>query len=187
MVRLLAALTMTALALGAEARVGETSAECEERYGKGQLVELKLGQGLAEKRKDAAHPWQAMFYSARGLTIQVVFENDKAVFVRYSNQPVMKLAEDSPPSLQLTGPEIEFLRNANGKGWKTHKDALITKIAPTLTVWTSADSGLYAGYERERKALFVCNEEFWKVVIGEIESRYEGGAPGAAGTRLKGL
>ena len=46
MVRLLAVLTMTALALGAEARVGETSAECEERYGKGQLVEVSMQEAV---------------------------------------------------------------------------------------------------------------------------------------------
>ena len=187
MVRKLVAATMASMVLSADARVGETSAECETRYGKGRFVELKLGAGLAEKRKDAAHPWSAMIYSTRGLKIQVVFENDKAVFLKYSNEPVLQLEADSPPALDLTAREIEFLKRANGAGWKSHRDPLLSKVAPTMKVWKTSDGTRFGGYDRDRKALFVCNSEFWQIVVGEIRARYEAGASGSAATRLEGM
>ena len=205
----------------AEARLGETEAECEARYGKGKEAKLEIGAGLKdeiaidslektetkegddneapEEKKDADETtapkndekqgWRAMVYSARGLRIHVVFENDGAVFIKYANEAVFSLDDSAPPTLELTQGEIEHLKklNAGGGSWKRHEDALLAKTAPMLTVWKSSGGSAYSGYNRERKEFFACGKRFWETVLGQIREQVQQSSLGDASERLRGL
>ena len=154
----------------ARARVGETKEECKERYGEASEGQLELGGGLEE----AGAKWNVAVYSARGLEIRVVFEEDKAVFIRYSNKTVFSLETGGAPSVGLRPSEISFLKSANSgskKGWVGHSDAFIKSVAPTLTVWRFSDRDMMSGYNREKKALFVCTKTFWDLVLGKVRER----------------
>jgi hypothetical protein len=171
---------------GAQARLGETSAQCEARYGEGKDGELKVVKDM----QGAGEKWRAMVYSTRGLSIAVVFENDRAVFIRYANEPFFKLQEGALPGLDLTQEEIAYLKEANGgkgRSWIVNRDPLVTKSAPMFTVWTSSDGEVFAGYNREHKELFVSTKEFYGLVMKVLGGRYGGGGPGDAAARLDGL
>lgn len=169
-----ATLSMGALSL--QARLGEDSTECEARYGKGQELPLSLSDDL---KIPEGTEWTAKSYSARGLTIQVVYDNDVAVFIRYANESPFKLAKSAPPSLNLTAPEISYLRKINlgeATDWKPYRETFLSSVAPTTTLWKSSDEARYAGYDRQRKILFVCSAAFWNTVVGKIKenSGHEG-------------
>ena len=59
--------------LSLHARLGENNEECEARYGKGRELPLELAAGLEVPENSE---WTAKSYSARGLSIQVVFDNE---------------------------------------------------------------------------------------------------------------
>jgi hypothetical protein len=170
----------------ASARVGETRAECDHRYGEASELELKVGPIL----EDEAEKWEASVYSARGLTIEVIFENDRAVFVRYSNQPVLSLGSYDRAAHSLTQKEIDYLKRANaGKGvrWRRHVEPILEDYAPTVTVWKTADGRFFSGYDREGNRLFVCNSVFWDKVIGRIRESAGVGNRGDSAAHLEGL
>ncbi len=171
------------LADTARARVGETREECKARYGEASEGQIELGGGLEE----AGAKWNVAVYSARGLEIQVVFEEDKAVFIKYSNKTVFSLEPGEEPSVGLRPDEISFLKSANSgskKEWVGHSDAFLKSVAPTLTVWRFSDRGLMAGYNREKKALFVCTKTFWDLVLGKVRERQDASK---GKNRLEGL
>lgn len=194
-----------------EARLGETIAECEARYGKGKNAKLEFGSGLKEEIKEIstdapdtlatkneeskqeppqadAPEWRALVYSSRGLKIHVIFGNDRAVFIKYRNEAVFNLEESAPPTLDLTSDEIDYLKKANGgSGAVRHQDPLLSKTAPMLTVWKTSNGAAYSGYNRERKEFFACSDRFWTVVLSQIRAQVQQSSLGNASERLKGL
>ncbi len=169
-----------------QARVGETRAECEQRYGKGADLELKVGAIL----KGAAAKWSASVYSSHGLTIEIVFENDRAVFVRYTNQPILSFGEYDRTVPGLTHREINYLKRANaGRGaeWRRFKEPILEEYAPTLTVWKTSDGKYFSGYDREGRRFFVCDSGFWDDVIVPIRESATASDRSDSATRLEGL
>jgi hypothetical protein len=170
-----------------EARIGETEVECEARYGKSREFPVETGGGLTP---EATESWVAKVYTTHGLRIEVVFDDSIAVFIRYSNQAVLQIAQTTPPAVGLTASEISHLRNVNlkdGSSWQSYRDATLNSIAPSVTLWKSSDKLLRAGYDRDQKKLFVCSTEFWNIVAGAIKERTKGGASDGAATRFEGL
>lgn len=185
---LVAVLQVTVFALPSttQARIGETRADCELRYGKGRDLEMTVGEGLEEASKS----WSASVYSARGLTIEVVYENDRAVFIRYANQPVLSLGSHARQGHNLTQKEIEYLRSVNatrGAKWRRYQNQELREYAPNVTVWKTPDSLYFSGYDREAKRLFVCNSLFWDTVINQIQGALESSDGSDSGFRLQGL
>lgn len=182
----LAGILLVTFATTALARVGETSAECELRYGKGNDLELKVGPGL----EDAARNWTARVYSARGLTIEIVFEKDRAIFIRYSNQPVLSLGTYERAPHGLTQKEIEYLKRVNagaGARWIRYKDPILEEFAPTVTVWKTPDSLYFSGYDREGNRLFVCDSNFWDTVMAQVRKKVTASDRSDSAERLEGL
>lgn len=174
------------LLVPAQARVGETRAECEQRYGKGSDLELKVGAILRE----AAANWTATVYSSHGLTIEIVFENDRAVFVRYTNQPVLSFGEHDRTVPGLTHREINYLKRANAGSdteWRRFKEPILEEYAPTLTVWKTSDGKYFSGYDREGRRFFVCDSDFWEDVIVPIRESAAAADRSDSAARLEGL
>lgn len=164
---LLAAAVLLVFPNALKARVGELRADCEQRYGKGRDIELKVASGLQEE----AENWKAAIYYSHGLVIEIIYQDDRAVLVRYSNQPVLSLGDQTRAPHSLTQSEIEFLRSANvGEKvkWRRHQESVLEEFAPTVTVWKTPDDLYFAGYDREDKRLFVCSERFWNTIVGHI-------------------
>jgi hypothetical protein len=179
------AIAVGALSLSAEARLGESSTECETRYGTGRELALEAGAGLD---KEATANWTAKAYSTHGLSIQIVFDDDVAVLIKYANEPALKITGSTPPSVDLTVSEIGHLRGVNlveNTSWSSHKDSAMSNVAPNMKMWRSSDKTRHAGYDRNQKVLFVCTAAFWDVVAGDIKARASGG--GGAATRFMGL
>lgn len=174
-------------ATSAKARIGETEVECEARYGKSREVPVETGAGLPA---EATESWVAKLYSSNGLTIEVVFDDSTAVFVRYSNEAVFQLRQATRPVVGLTASEITHLLKLHPKGgssWQTYRDTTLNKIAPSVKFWRSSDKTLHAGYDRDQKRLFICTTAFWDVVVGAIKDRTKGGESGGPATRFEGL
>jgi hypothetical protein len=170
----------------AQARLGETSEECKARYGVATVGRIELGEELQQSGKD----WEAAVYSAHGLKIQVVFAEGKAVFIEYSNEPIFSLGSGHSPTVDLSISEIAYLKAANAgakRKWSIHTEGLCKKVAPSLTVWRSSDQEFHAGYNRERKELFICTRSFWDLVIGVVRERYDPAKEKEGGTRFDGL
>ncbi len=185
---LVAVVQVAALGLpsSAQARVGETRAECEQRYGKGRDLELKVGAILRE----AAANWSASVYSSHGLTIEIVFENDRAVFVRYTNQPVLSFGDYDRTVPGLTHREINYLKRANAGGgaeWRRFDEPILQEYAPTLTVWKTSDGKYFSGYDREGRRFFVCDNGFWEKVIVPIRESATASDRSDSAARLEGL
>jgi hypothetical protein len=185
---LVAIVQLTALGLPsvAQARIGETRSECEQRYGTGSDLELEVGAAFEK----AAANWTASVYSTHGLTIEVVFENDRAVFVRYMNQPVFSLGNYDRTVPGLTQKEIEYLKRANagsGAEWRRFKEPVIDDYAPTVTVWKTADGKYFCGYDREGKRFFVCDSGFWEKFIVPIRESATASDRSGSAARLEGL
>ena len=165
----------------ASARLGESPDECEKRYGRATATALNLGEELKE---DGAG-WKASTYVTRGLEIQVIFDDGKAVMVRYANQPMFSMGSAPSSTVNLSAGEIDQLKKANAEGavWKPYSVRVLTKVAPGMKVWRTGDSDVFAGYNRESRQLFVCTSEFWDLVLERVRDRYEAGVD----KRLEGL
>lgn len=174
-----------ALTTGALARVGESESKCKERYGEPAETELELAKAITE----GGATWKAASYTTRGLRIQVVFRDGTAVFIKYANAPVFSLNPSRSASLDLSESEISHLRkiNAEGENWGRHREPLVAKLAPQLTVWSTNGEKHFAAYNREQKELFICESDFWELVVGEVKKRAEEGAGDNASKRLEGL
>ena len=162
-----------ALTFAAQARLLETTRECDARYGAGKDLQLEPGDGF---KNEEAKTWTARIYSARGLAVQIVFENDAAVLVRYSNEPPLKVANSITRPVNLTADEITHLRGVNlkeGISWKSHKDRTLESLSPSTTLWISSDKTSYAAYDRENRQLFVCAAPFWEIVAGNLRKQAE--------------
>ena len=174
---------VAALTISAQARLLETTQECDTRYGAGQDLPLTLGEEFksAENKK-----WTARMYSAGGLAIQIIFEDNIAVLLRYSNEAALKVANSTTRPVSLTADEVTHLRSVNLKEeitWNPYKDRTLETLAPSMTLWISSDKKSYAGYDRDNRQLFVCNDRFWDIVAGKLRKQAET----SAATRFKGL
>ncbi len=166
-------LAAAALTFTAQARLLETTQECDARYGLGQELKLELGDGF--KNGDGRN-WTAKIYSARGLAIQIVFEDNAAVLVRYSNEPPLKVANSITRPASLTVDEVTHLRGVNlkeGISWESHKDRTLESFAPSVTLWISSDKLRYAAYDRENRQLSICSARFWEIVAGNLRKHAE--------------
>ena len=169
----IALLSVAALTHTAQARLLETAEQCDTRYGAGQDVPLELGSGF---KVEDGKKWTARIYSTRGLTVQIVFENDTAVLVRYSNEPPLKVANSNTQPVNLTAGEIAHLRKLNLKeeiSWQAHKDRSLEALVPSMTFWISSDKLSYAAYDRESRQLFICSAGFWEIVAGNLRKQAE--------------
>lgn len=189
MLKLIGSLTLVlaVLTVPTEARIGESEVQCEARYGKSRELPIETGGGLTE---DSTKSWIAKIYSSHGLLVEIVFDDGVAVFIKYSNEAVFKLAHTAPPAVGLTPSEINHLRKVNlkdGTSWQTHRDATLTGIAPNVKLWKSSDQALHAGYDRDQKKLFVCSAGFWDLVVGAIKDRTKDASSGGAASRFEGL
>jgi len=166
-------LALAALTFTAQARLFETTEQCDARYGTGKDLQLELGDGF---KNEEGKNWTARIYSARGLAIQIVFENNAAVLLRYSNEPPLKVANSISRPVNLTVDEITHLRGVNlteGISWKSHKDGTLESLAPSVTLWISSDKLRYAAYDRDNRQLFVCSDRFWDTVAGNLRKQTE--------------
>jgi len=166
-------LALASLTFTAQARLLETSGECDGRYGAGQDLRLELGDGF---KNEEVKNWTARIHSARGLAIQIVFENNAAVLVRYSNEPPVKVANSITRPINLTADEVTHLRGVNlgeGISWKSHKDPTLESLAPSMTLWISSDQLRYAAYDRDNRQLFICSARFWDIVAGNLRKQAE--------------
>lgn len=166
-------LALAALTFTAQARLSETTDECNARYGTGKDLQLELGDWF---KNEEGKNWTARIYSARGLSIQIVFENNAAVLLRYSNEPPLKVANSINRPVILTVDEIAHLRRLNlkeGISWKSHKDETLESLTQSMTLWISSDKLSYAAYDRENRQLFVCSDRFWDIVAGNLRKQKE--------------
>lgn len=171
--RLATLLALAALTFTAQARLLETTQQCDTRYGTGQDLQLELGDGF---KNEEGKKWTAKIYSARGLAIQIVFEDNAAVLVRYSNEPPLKVANSITRPVNLTAEEVTHLRGVNlteGISWKSHKDRTLESLAPSMTLWISSDKLRHAAYDRDNRQLFICSARFWDIVAGNIRKQAE--------------
>lgn len=176
-------LMLVAIPLPAQARLMETTEECDVRYGPGKNLQLELGDGFnSEEGKN----WTAKLYSARGLAIQVIFENNVASLIRYSNEPPVKVANSITRPVNLTAGEVTYLRKVNlaeGSSWKSHKDTTLASLSPNMTFWISSDKLRYAAYDRDNRQLFLCSDRFWEITVGNLRNQAES----SPAIRFKGL
>lgn len=166
-------LALAALTFTAQARLLETTQECDARYGSSQELQLALGDGF---KTEEGKNWTAKIYSARGLAIQIVFEDNAAVLVRYSNEPPLKVANSITRPVNLTADEVTYLRGVNlkeGTSWEPHKDRTLESLSPSMTFWISSDKLRYAAYDRENRQLFICSARFWDIVAGNLRKQAE--------------
>jgi hypothetical protein len=166
-------LALAALTFTAQARLLETTQECDARYGVGKDLQLELGDGF---KIEEGSKWTARIHSARGLAVQIVFENNAAVLVRYSNEPPLKVANSITRPFSLTANEITQLRGVNlkdGISWESHKDPTLESLAPSMTLWISSDKLRYAAYDRDNRQLFICSAGFWEIVAGNLRKQAE--------------
>lgn len=166
-------LALAALTLIAQARLLETSQKCDARYGAGQDVQLELGAGF---KIEEGKKWSARIHSAHGLAVQIIFEDNAAVLVRYSNEPLLKTADSTTRPVNLTAAEITHLRRVNlkeGITWESHRDRTLESLTPSMTFWISSDKLSYAAYDRESRQLFVCSAGFWDIVAGNLRKQAE--------------
>lgn len=166
-------LALAALTCAAQARLLETTKECDARYGEGRELQLELGDGF---KNEEGVKWSARLYSARGLAIQIVFENDVAALVRYSNEPPLKVANSITRPVNLTAEEVTHLRGMNlkeGISWKSHKDRTLEALSPSMTFWISSDKQSYASYDRDNRQLYVCSARFWDIAAGNLRKQAE--------------
>jgi hypothetical protein len=181
--RFVTLLVLAALSFPAQARLLETTQECDARYGAGQDLQLELGDGF---KNEDGKKWTARIYSARGLAIQIVFEDNVAALVRYSNEPPLKVANSITRPVNLTADEVTHLRGVNlkeGISWQSHKDRTLEILAPSMTLWISSDKLRYAAYDRDNRQLFICSDRFWEIVAGNLRKQAEA----SAAVRLEGL
>lgn len=166
-------LALAALTFTAHARLFETTEQCDARYGAGKDLQLELGDGF---KNEEGKNWTARIHSARGLAIQIVFENNAAVLLRYSNEPPLKVANSITRPFILTVDEITHLRGVNlpeGVSWKSHKDETLESLSQSMTLWISSDKLRYAAYDRDNRQLFVCSDRFWDMVAGNLRKQSE--------------
>lgn len=166
-------LALAALTFNAQARLFETIEECNARYGAGKDLQLELGDGF---KNEEGKNWTAKIYSARGLAIQIIFENNAAVLLRYSNEPPLKVANSISRQVNLTVEENTHLRNVNlkeGITWTSHKDDSLEFLTQSMTFWISSDKQRYAAYDRENRQLFVCSDRFWNIVADNLRKQTE--------------
>lgn len=171
--RFLTLLTLAVLTGAAQARLLETTQECDARYGVGQDLPLELG---AEFKSEEGKKWTAKIYSSRGLAIQIVFEDNVAALVRYSNEPPVKVANSTTRPINLTANEVTHLRGVNlkeGTSWGPHKDRTLEALAPNMTLWIASDQLSYAGYDRDNRQLFICTAGFWDIAAGSLRKQAE--------------
>jgi hypothetical protein len=164
---------LAALSLTARARLLESTQECDARYGTGRELRLELGEGF---KNDGGGKWTARIHSARGLAIQIIFENDVAVLVRYSNEPQLKVADSTTRPVNLTAGEVTHLRGVNlgeGVSWQPHKDSTLESLAPNMTLWIASDKQSHAAYDRDNRQLFICTAGFWDIVAGNLRKQAE--------------
>ena len=166
-------LALAAMTFTAQARLLETTEQCDARYGAGKELQLELGEGF---KNEEGKNWTARIYSARGLAIQIVFENNVAALVRYSNEPPVKVANSITRPVNLTADEVTHLRGVNlteGISWKSHKDGTLESLAPSMTLWISSDKLRYAAYDRDNRQLFICSDRFWDIAAGNLRKQAE--------------
>ncbi len=181
--RFVTLLALAAFSFTAQARLLETTQECDARYGAGQDLQLELGDGF---KNEDGKKWTARIYSARGLAIQIVFEDNVAALFRYSNEPPLKVSNSITRPVNLTADEVTHLRGVNlkeGISWGAHKDRTLEILAPSMTLWISSDKLRYAAYDRDNRQLFICSDRFWEIVAGNLRKQAEA----SAATRLEGL
>lgn len=174
---------VVALSIPAQARLLESTQECDARYGTGQDLPLALGEGFKSQENST---WTARMYSASGLAIQIIFENQTAVLIRYANEAPLKVANSTNRPISLTAEEVTHLRTVNlkeGITWRSYKDRTFETLAPSMTFWVSSDEKSYAGYDRDNRQLFVCNDRFWNIVAEKLKKQAET----SPAIRFKGL
>jgi hypothetical protein len=124
------------------------------------------------------------------LTIEIVFENDRAVFIRYTNQPVLSFGDYDRNVPGLTQREIHYLRQANAGSsatWRRFTEPVLEEYAPSLTVWKTSDGKYFAGYDRDGKWFFVCDSRFWEKVMVPIRESATASHRTSSAARLEGL
>jgi len=131
----LALLLLTALPTFA--RLGETKAECEARYGKADHT-LKSG---------------IVVYKKAGMDIMITFSKDKAVKIIFSKPD----PEHPDKSLAISKAECDALLKANNGGgeWKEAPTSL-----PKIDTWSLGDDKAMATYEWESKMLSIVDMAF---------------------------
>ncbi len=117
------------------ARIGETLAQCETRYGKAYNTEGSMSA-----------------FRKGGLLIGVVFYQGKADVVYYEKEErnIVNLAAE------MSENEIETLLKANGGDKKWKKSAVISMDKH----WQTEEGELFANYTTIRSQLTVCTREY---------------------------
>ncbi len=108
--RLLCALLSCALAAPCYARLGETEAQCEERYGKPVPYEppVKGRAYIPGQATPAESPEKQLLYNTDKVEVLVGFINGRAASIQYR----FKGSEDSEPA-RLSGQKLKALLDAN--------------------------------------------------------------------------
>ncbi len=141
--RILATLfTFLILCATSQARIGETIAECEKRYGKHQTSET------AKPGYD-----EARIYVKNGIAIMIGFQGQEAVLVIYSKFKDRKV-------LAMSDQEIETLlaANAGGKKWFPDREKKKT--------WERV-GGQRASYEKN--ALTIYSRKYKEAILEEVK------------------
>jgi hypothetical protein len=125
------------------ARIGETPAQCEARYGK----PIKSFEST-----------DSIGFRKAGLSVLVGFHEGKADMIVYEKDAT----DTSGESNKMSDNEIETLLNANG-GDKKWKNMNTISMSPDVSVvikrWETEDGALIAEYEVLRNMLIVSTKE----------------------------
>lgn len=125
------------------ARVGETKAECEARYGKPAKTEKYLSFDL-------------YLYVKSGFVIAVMFDAERAGTVQYQHETGEEIIAP-----EITDAELEALlkANAGGSSWIEDKGVIAKRS------WKRADGVLMARYNPLDRTLLMGDVEFGKKLV----------------------
>lgn len=135
---LLSAFVGLAMLLPAAARIGETPAQCEARYGR----PLKIDKATA-----------CIWYRKGGIEVLVFFYQGKADALI-----LCKVEKDAiGTSVAMTSTEVEVILKANGNGkeWKV-------KPVPGANKTWHADEEIYASYDATKNQLMLLTDAWGK-------------------------
>lgn len=146
------------LAAPARARLGETRAECEARYGM-PLKEVDV-KGV-----------RALVFSKSGFSILVLFDGDRVGSILYTHDDGPKGAP-SPP--EITGVELETLLNANAPQWSDESEG-----SAMFRNWSTPGRQHMANYNSVLRQLLITTKSF--------ADKLEAATNAAAKKKIEGL
>ena len=145
-IRIVIVLVLLAFATTATARIGETLAQCQVRYGK----EIRRADGRA-------------VFIKTGFYIMVSFYEGKAdsILFRKVEQNILDIpVEISPNEMQNL-----LKQNGGGKTWKETNEILMGSS------WATEDGGLLAGYHAMEHILYIFTLDFSLRGIAERKAK----------------